>query len=102
MQNICLGSRNIIIQWLSNKDPNVPAKDKPEQCTVRVRKIIPSRGGMKNTFFTFPSIDKFKFPIRLYQCVQSQGESVQSQGELYMQRLLHQGQPRQADPHGAG
>eukprot|EP00092_Neocalanus_flemingeri_P005924 GFUD01006378.1.p1 GENE.GFUD01006378.1~~GFUD01006378.1.p1 ORF type:complete len:376 (+),score=153.80 GFUD01006378.1:1627-2754(+) len=30
MQNIYLGSRNITIQWLSNEDPLVPAKDNPD------------------------------------------------------------------------
>ena len=29
MQNIFLGSKNIKIQWLSNEDPIVPAKDNP-------------------------------------------------------------------------
>merc|ERR1719422_141186 len=30
MQNIFLGSKNIKIQWLSNEDPIVPAKDNPD------------------------------------------------------------------------
>merc|ERR1719367_2488759 len=30
MQNIFLGSKNIKIQWLSNEDPVVPAKDNPD------------------------------------------------------------------------
>ena len=29
MQNIFLGSKNVKIQWLSNEDPIVPAKDNP-------------------------------------------------------------------------
>ena len=30
MQNIYLGSRNITIQWLSNEDHLIPAKDNPD------------------------------------------------------------------------
>ena len=31
MQNIYIGSRNITIQWLSNEDHIIPAKDNPNQ-----------------------------------------------------------------------
>jgi len=31
MQNIYIGSRNITIQWLSNEDHIIPAKDNPKQ-----------------------------------------------------------------------